>query len=63
MRKLKLFMTALALVGGMNVALAQTDVTSTYITNADFSSTDGWTQNHSNSNYWALKGKTCLFSI
>ena len=47
-------MTALALVGGMNVALAQTDVTSTYITNADFSSTDGWTQNHSNSNYWAL---------
>ncbi len=30
-------MTALALVGGMNVALAQTDVTSTYITNADFS--------------------------
>jgi len=36
MRKLKLFMTALALVGGVNFALAQTDVTSSYITNADF---------------------------
>ena len=37
MRKLKLFMTALALTGGVNAALAQTDVTSTYLTNADFS--------------------------
>ena len=37
MRKLKLFMTALALTGGVNFALAQTDVTSTYIQNADFS--------------------------
>lgn len=36
MRKLKLFMAALALTGGVNVALAQTDVTSTYITNAGF---------------------------
>ena len=36
MRKLKLFMTALALVGGVDFALAQTDVTSTYLTNADF---------------------------
>ena len=34
-------------------AWAQTDVTSTYITNADFSSTTGWTQEHSNS-YWTL---------
>lgn len=34
-------------------ATAQTDVTSTYITNADFSSTDGWTQDHS-SQYWSL---------
>ena len=39
MRKLKLFMTALALAGGMNCAFAQTDVTSTYLTNADFSQT------------------------
>lgn len=37
MRKLKLFMTALALTGGVNAALAQTDVTSQYLTNADFS--------------------------
>ena len=36
MRKLKLFMTALALTGGVNAALAQTDVTSQYLTNADF---------------------------
>ena len=39
MRKLKLFMTALALVGGVNFALADDvykDVTSTYLTNADF---------------------------
>lgn len=34
-------------------AWAQTDVTSTYLTNADFSSTDGWTQTHSEQ-YWAL---------
>jgi hypothetical protein len=32
---------------------AQTDVTSTYITNADFASTDGWTQVHSDQ-YWSL---------
>lgn len=43
MKKLKLFIAALALLGGVNLANAQTDVTSTYITNADFSSTDGWT--------------------
>ena len=34
-------------------AWAQTDVTSTYITNANFASTDGWTQDHS-SQYWSL---------
>ena len=32
-------MSALALAGGMNCAFAQTDVTSTYLTNADFSQT------------------------
>lgn len=37
MRKLKLFMAALALTGWGNFVLAQTDVTSTYIQNADFS--------------------------
>lgn len=37
MRKLKLFMAALALTGWGNFVLAQTDVTSTYLTNADFS--------------------------
>ena len=36
MRKLKLFMAACALVGGVAVGWAQTDVTSTYLTNADF---------------------------
>ena len=45
MRKLKLLLTATALLlGGGISAWAQTDVTSTYLTNADFSSTDGWTQ-------------------
>lgn len=45
-------------------AKAQTDVTSTYITNADFSSQDGWTQVHSN-DYWDLKNGfigTCVVS-
>ena len=34
-------------------AWAQTDVTSTYIADADFESTTGWTQDHS-SQYWSL---------
>ncbi len=53
MRKLKVLMAACALVGSAVATWAQTDVTSTYITNADFSSTSGWTQIHS-SNYWTL---------
>lgn len=40
-------MTLLALTLGWSNANAQTDVTTTYITNADFSSDDGWTKNHS----------------
>ena len=41
--KLKHLLTLAALtIGGGNL-WAQTDVTSMYITNADFSSTDGWT--------------------
>ena len=43
MRKLKLFMTALVLVGGVNFALAQTDVTSTYLTNANFETDEALT--------------------
>lgn len=43
MRKLKLLFTGLALIGGVISVNAQTDVTSDYITNADFSSTTGWT--------------------
>ena len=39
MKKLLLMLFALITTG----AWAQTDVTATYITNADFSSTDGWT--------------------
>ena len=42
MKKFKLLLAAAALMFGGSV-WAQTDVTSTYITNADFSSTDGWT--------------------
>lgn len=37
-------MATFALVGGSVAAMAQTDVTSTYLTNADFSSTEGWTE-------------------
>ena len=64
MRKLKLFMTALALVGGVNFAQAD-DVTSVYITNADFSSIeDGWTQNHSDGTFWALgNGKIGSYAV
>ena len=54
MKHLKLFLALFALVGVNLTASAQTDVTSTYITNADFSSTEGWTQNHSQSQYWSL---------
>lgn len=42
MKKIKLLLAAAALMIGGSVS-AQTDVTSTYITNADFSTTDGWT--------------------
>lgn len=49
-RKLFLFLCALLTSVGM---WAQQDVTSTYITNADFSSTTGWTQTHS-TDYWSL---------
>lgn len=41
--KLKHLLTIAALIAGAGTAWAQTDVTSTYITNADFSSTTGWT--------------------
>ena len=37
-------------------AWAQTDVTNQYITNADFSSTDGWTQEHSSQYYSFANG-------
>lgn len=42
MRKLKLLFAALAVMV-TSAVWAQTDVTSTYITNADFASMDGWT--------------------
>ena len=43
-----LTVAALLAAGGLtHSAWAQTDVTSTYLTNADFSSTDGWTVNKS----------------
>ena len=40
--KRKLLLAALCVVGALGMR-AQTDVTSTYITNADFSTTEGWT--------------------
>ena len=54
MRKLKLLIAACALLLGAGQTWAQTDVTSTYITNADFASIDGWTQDHPSSQYWSL---------
>jgi len=51
MKLKQLFVAALLTVSAG--ASAQTDVTSTYLTNADFSSTEGWTQEHSNQ-YWSL---------
>ena len=47
-QKLLLALLALFTLGGSNL-FAQTDVANTYITNADFSSTDGWTQSVSSS--------------
>ena len=42
--KLKRLLSVATLLAGALGINAQTDVTSTYLTNADFSSTDGWTQ-------------------
>ena len=53
MKHFKLLLTLLTLTMGWGTLWAQTDVTTTYITNADFSSTEGWTQVHS-SEYWTL---------
>jgi len=50
MRKLNTLLTALALTLGLTTGWAQEDVTSK-ITNADFSSTDGWTAYVSNDTY------------
>lgn len=43
MKKLNKLFAILFAVLGVQTLSAQTDVTSTYLTNADFSSTDGWT--------------------
>ncbi len=43
MRKLKLLMMMVCALMGAGQAWGQTDVTSTYLTNADFSSLTGWT--------------------
>ena len=53
MKHFKHVLLLITLVLGCINASAQTDVTNTYITNADFSSTEGWTQEHS-TQYWAL---------
>lgn len=50
MKKLNKFFAILFAVLGVGNLSAQTDVTSTYLTNADFSSTDGWTA-HVSSGY------------
>ena len=62
MKKIKLFVAALGLLGAMT-ASAQTDVTATYIKDADFSSIQNWTQNHSSS-FWALgNGKIGTYAV
>lgn len=45
MRRLKLLFTLCALALGIGQTRAQEDVTNTYITNADLSSTEGWIEN------------------
>lgn len=40
----RFLLTMAVLIATVVTAWAQEDVTSTYITNADFSSTEGWTQ-------------------
>lgn len=55
MKKKILFLVGGVVLGGLfslNVS-AQTDVTSTYVKDADFASIDGWTQVHPEK-YWAL---------
>ena len=52
MKKIKLFLAAATLLFGGSL-WAQTDVTSTYITDADLSATTNWTEYHSG-NYWSL---------
>jgi len=44
MKKYNKLFAILFAVLGVTTLKAQTDVTSTYLTNADFSSKDGWTQ-------------------
>lgn len=62
MKKIKLLITAFALLGASQT-WAQTDVTDTYITNADFSSTTSWEQVHS-SQYWSLgSGKIGTYAV
>lgn len=53
MRKLKLFMVACALMGSAVTSWAQTDVTSTYLTNADFEDGEnGWTYQTSSGTHY-----------
>ena len=70
MKKLKLLFVALALLGGVNLAYAQTDVTSTYITNPGFEGTytsaytintnryiykpEGWSVDYKNVSTWNM---------
>ena len=46
MRKLKLLLMALALFGGVSLGWAQTDVTATYLTNADFETGEALTDTY-----------------
>lgn len=49
---------------GAGTSWAQTDVTNTYITNADFASLEGWTQVHSEGTFWALgNGKIGTYAV
>lgn len=64
MKQLKLLLTIFSLIfGGGNFAYAQTDVTSDYITNADFSSATGWTVDKSTSTCEVGQGKIGTLSL
>ena len=63
MKKLKLLIAALDIVGGVNSVSAQEDVTAQYLTNADLSTVDnGWTYYSNDFKYtdWKTDGDVAV---